>query len=181
MTQSTRYDTGLLLIALILLGCGLVMVFSTSSVVSGDSYVFLKHLVIMTFGIAVMAGAMKLDYHYYAKPWVLGVLVVLAATLLVWALLSPPINNVHRWIVVGPFRAQPSEFAKLVMVLFTASFVIARKEILNKPKEFLLPFFFILPFFTFLFILILFVALVISLGFVIFVWIVFGFLFCGLF
>jgi cell division protein FtsW len=87
---------------------------------------------------------MKLDYHWYANRWVLGLLLIASVMLLIGALLSPKINNVHRWLVLGPFRAQPSELAKLVMVLFTASFVASRKDALNEGKRALLFYFLVL-------------------------------------
>ncbi len=120
-------DRSLLWIVAILLAFGLIMVFSTSSVVSGDTSVFQKHLLLMAVGVAAMLTASQIDYRIYFRPWLLWFLVALTLALLVGALFSPEINNVRRWVLIGSFRAQPSELAKLVLVFLTA-WLLSRVE-----------------------------------------------------
>ena len=121
MSDRIAPDRTISLVVLVLLGFGLVMVFSTASVSSGELHsVVLKQAVFTVMGIAVMLIVMRIDYLYYSRPVVLGALLVLTYGLLLGCLLSPAINNTQRWLVLGPFRAQPSELAKLAIVLFTA-------------------------------------------------------------
>jgi len=66
-------------------------------------------------------------------------LVALVSVLLVIALLSPPINNVHRWITVGPITVQPSELAKIVLVIFLAYLIEKKGDRLNEWSTGLVP------------------------------------------
>lgn len=118
MSDRIAPDRTISLIVLLLLGFGMVM---TSSVSGGElQRVVLKQAIFTVLGVAIMFIVMRIDYDFYRRPIVLGAFIVLTYALLVGCLISPPINNTHRWLVVGPLRAQPSELAKLAVVLFTA-------------------------------------------------------------
>jgi cell division protein FtsW len=113
------------------LGFGLVIVFSASSVVSKELYgpstaIFFRQLASVTIGLLLFFVAMRTDYHILGRKPVLYCLLGISVILLAWALLSPGINGVNRWILLGPFRFQPSEAAKLTAIVLTAYF-LARK------------------------------------------------------
>lgn len=137
MNRKMPYDPGMMLIVLALLSFGLVMVFSASTMVSRELYgaptqIFTRQLISAMLGLAVLAVAMKVDYHLYCKRAFIAGLV--AATLLLLGLtlaLSPETNGVRRWLRVGPANFQPSELAKLVVVLLTAYFVVRHREALR--------------------------------------------------
>jgi len=109
-----------------LLGLGVVMVYSSSAVSAqvnyDDGYYFLKRQVIWaTLGIVAMLFTMSIDYHLWrklAKPVMLGTLVLLVLVLIPG--LGKVVNGARRWLGFGSFYLQPSEIAKLSMVLFSA-------------------------------------------------------------
>ncbi|MFQ5737993.1 MAG: putative lipid II flippase FtsW [Acidobacteriota bacterium] len=137
MTQ--RYDRVLISTVLALLGFGTIMVFSVSSVVSGDTGVFTRQLLLTALGIVVMLLVMQIDYHVYGRRGVMITLLAMTYLLLLLALVSPEVKGVHRWIVLGRFRFQPSELAKLVVILFTSYSLACRKEDLCSLWRGLLP------------------------------------------
>ncbi len=122
MRNRVGVDKTLLLLIFGLLSFGLVMVFSSSAVATGSSSTFFRQVIVMALGLAVMLVTMRVDYRYFGSKPIILVLLAVIYILLLGALASPPINNANRWLVIGPFRAQPSELAKLVAILFTSYF-----------------------------------------------------------
>ncbi|QDR80384.1 stage V sporulation protein E [Sporomusa termitida] len=110
-----------------LLGFGIVMVYSSSAVSAyvnyNDSYYFLKRQMIWaTLGLLAMLFTMNVDYHAWrtlAKPAMLVTLVLLVLVLIPG--LGKVVNGARRWLGFGSLYLQPSEIAKLAMVLFTAN------------------------------------------------------------
>src|SRR5690606_23855547 len=134
------YDRTLILIVLSLVGFGLVMVFSASSVVSRELYgspesILTRQFLAMVVSLICMVVAMKVDYHLYEKPLVLGLLFSLTLILLCLPLLGPGVNGAHRWINLGPVNFQPSELAKLVVILITAYFLVRQGGQIEKPNR----------------------------------------------
>ncbi|MDO8520288.1 MAG: putative peptidoglycan glycosyltransferase FtsW, partial [Deltaproteobacteria bacterium] len=138
------FDVYLLLATLLLVFVGTVMVFSSSAVFArenfGDSYFFLKKEVLFVMvGIGLMFGAKAIPYRIYWKlvyPILLFVLVILAAVLIAgeWGG-----EGVRRWFKVGIFTIQPSEFAKLAVVIFVAYALAKKKEKIREFKKGFLP------------------------------------------
>ncbi len=128
MRNRVAFDKTLLLLIFGFLSFGLVMVFSSSAVATGSSGTFFRQVVFMACGLGAMLVIMRVDYRYFgSKPVILGLL-ALTYILLLGALASPPINHANRWLVIGPFRAQPSELAKLVAILFTSYFFVRHQD-----------------------------------------------------
>jgi cell division protein FtsW len=125
MGRKLSFDRVLFLTILSMLLFGVLMVYSASSIWAlehkGSSYYYLNRQVMWALlGVAIMALTMSTDYRQYRRrPVVLGMLAV-TGLLLVWALLSPAVNGAHRWIFLGPLSFQPSEVAKLAMVVILA-------------------------------------------------------------
>lgn len=116
--------------ALVLLG--VIMVLSASSVASfaqyGSSFFFFnKQLMWTGIGIVAFVFFARRDYR---KLYGLGYVAVVVVSLLLVAVLVPGVGiNVSgssRWLGFGPFTFQPSEFAKLALILFVAD-VMGRK------------------------------------------------------
>ena len=78
-------------------------------------------------GLAAMYGAAGLDYHRLQKlaPW--GYLLSLALSGAV-LLVGDAYNGSRRWLSIGPLSFQPSEYAKLAVILLLASLVSGRKN-----------------------------------------------------
>nr|WP_092068213.1 stage V sporulation protein E [Dendrosporobacter quercicolus]NSL47002.1 stage V sporulation protein E [Dendrosporobacter quercicolus DSM 1736]SDL72169.1 cell division-specific peptidoglycan biosynthesis regulator FtsW [Dendrosporobacter quercicolus] len=117
-----------------LLGIGVIMVYSSSAVSAyvnfNDSYYFLKRQMIWaSLGLLCMIFTMNLDYHVWrklAKPMMLVTLVLLVLVLVPG--LGKVVNGARRWLGFGSLYLQPSEIAKLSMVLFTAGSLAKHQE-----------------------------------------------------
>lgn len=128
-----------------LLGIGIVMVYSSSAVSAyvnfHDSYYFLKRqLLWVTFGIIAMFFVMTVDYHWWrkiAKPILLFTLILLILVLVPG--LGKVVNGARRWLGFGSVYLQPSEFAKLSMVLFSAEYLTMRQDKITYFTKGLLP------------------------------------------
>ncbi|MEA4882928.1 MAG: putative lipid II flippase FtsW [Clostridia bacterium] len=133
-------DLVLLIVALALLGIGIVMVFSASSVTSfyeqGDPYHYLKRQSLWAvIGLAGLLLAMRINYHVWEKT--AGVLAVVGVGSLALVLV-PGIGKLvagsRRWLGFGFARFQPSEFAKLFLVMWLAAYLSGPQE---RVKDFL--------------------------------------------
>ena len=130
-----QVDKYLLWNILILLGVGLLVLSSASSVLSyqrfgNNYYYFFRQLLFGAIpGLIVMYIFSKIDYHYWQK---LAPLMVLAGIGMLVAVLIPGIGfavgGARRWIDLGAFLFQPAEFVKLAMVLYLASWYDKRQH-----------------------------------------------------
>lgn len=118
------FDYSLLFLILFLVAFGLVMVYSTSSYTAelktGSAFYYLKRQGLFgILGIFAMLLVAKLDYHIWKKfssIMMIGVLVLLVLVLI----LGTASHGAVRWIAIGPLQFQPSEVAKIVIILYTA-------------------------------------------------------------
>lgn len=125
MPKKLVVDPILLITSVCLLIFGLMMVYSASSVYSakafGNSYfLFIKQLMAGFIGFTSMIFLMKIDYHLLRKKAIIYMLITITFILLIAVLFAPPVNGAHRWFRMGPFSFQPSELAKLVLIIFLA-------------------------------------------------------------
>ena len=133
------------MIVLALLGFGLIMVFSASTVVSAELYgsqtwIFTRQLLFVILGLVTLMVSMKIDYHFYERRSVIYLLLTLSLLLLVFLLVVPGSSGVQRWIRFGPANFQPSELAKLAVILFSSFYLATRKEELHSFKRGVLPY-----------------------------------------
>jgi cell division protein FtsW len=145
MNREIPYDRGLIMTVLALLGFGLIMVFSASTVVSAEVYgsqtsIFTRQLVFVVIGLVGLMVSMKIDYHFYERSTVIYSLLLLSLALLLYLLVAPESGGVQRWIRIGPVNFQPSELAKLAVILFTSFYLVTRKEDFHSFKRGLLPY-----------------------------------------
>ncbi len=119
-------------LVMILVAFGLVMVYSSSAVKSargdqGEAHLLLVQLVKIAAAITGMLVMMKIDYRIFARHYVKILLAIVAVLLLVLVPIrgfSGEINGSSRWFRLGDFMVQPSEFAKLGLVIVLASLII---------------------------------------------------------
>jgi cell division protein FtsW len=120
----------LVLVTLALVAFGLVMVYSATSASAalgnGDPMNYLKRQAIYAcLGVALMIGLSRFDNR--RLPLAVPLLLVGSAVACIAALVvAPEINGARRWIYFGPASFQPSEVAKLALLLFAAAY-LARK------------------------------------------------------
>jgi len=139
----------LLVSAALLIGIGIMMVLSSSSVyayaITGDAYYFVKRQVV--FMLAGVLGAWLLARRSPKALRVLGWIGLGLAVAMLLATFVPGLGydagkGNRNWLQLGTpwLRLQPSEFAKLAMAVWAAD-VLARKEkLLDQPRHLLIPF-----------------------------------------
>lgn len=155
MAKKLSSDTTLFAIAMVLLGGGLVMVWSASTVLAqerhGNAFHFLIRQVIWAgLGVTVMVAAMRFDYRKLRQPAVVYSMVVATTLLLIAALFMPAVNETHRWLRLGAMSFQPAELAKLAIILFLAYHLERRAERVNDFLPGLFPPLLLLGWFAFL-------------------------------
>jgi cell division protein FtsW len=129
MSRKLPYDRTLVVAVFVTLCFGLVMVFSASGIVSQrlhDSFstVFGRQLLFVMIGFALMLVAARIDYHLYSRPVVVYSGLILTVLLLTSVFAFPPFHGARRWVILLGIRFQPSEMAKLIVVIFTAYYLI---------------------------------------------------------
>ena len=78
--------------------------------------------------LAALPVVMRVDYRNYRQPAVIWTALALVGVALVVVLFSPRVNGATRWIVLGPLGIQPSELAKITVILFMAALLERRME-----------------------------------------------------
>lgn len=144
MAKRLATDRVLLGVAVILFGAGLLMLWSASQPfsdgarVSGEA-IMARQLFFATLGVAVMLASLRFDYRILRSRTAAFSILGLAMLLLLAALASPSVNETNRWIRLGGISFQPSEFAKLAIVIFLASEFERRARSLSTFKDLLAP------------------------------------------
>lgn len=123
-------DYTLLLIIVCILGFGLVMLYSTSAYNAtlkyGNSIYYLKKQVIAAcMGFAVMYFCIKVDYHFFAR---FAGIAYLVATILCLAVnfVGSSSHGSSRWLNIFGVSFQPSELAKIAVILYLAVVISKR-------------------------------------------------------
>ena len=130
--KGKKADLKLLLIIFGMLAAGLIILYSASSVVSysvnkSTTYYFFHQLAGALIGLVAMYICSKIDYHKWQKyvPLLLVLAVLLLGAVLVHGVKA---NGSSRWIAFGSVTFQPAEFAKLVLILYIASWIDKRRN-----------------------------------------------------
>jgi cell division protein FtsW len=136
MARRLSPDYTLLAITVALMGFGMVMVWSASSVLAqdrhGSPYYFLvKQALWGVIGIGGMVAALRVDYRLLRRPGVVYGLLAASTLLLIVVLFLRPVNETHRWIRLGALSFQPAELAKLSIIVFLAYHIERRLERVN--------------------------------------------------
>jgi cell division protein FtsW len=114
------------------MGLGIVMVYSTSAILAddrfGDSFYFLKKQALFAgAGVLLMFVFMNIKYHIWEK--LAFPVLALSLLLLVFVLLfGRTAGGSTRWLLIGSFSFQPSEFTKLALVIFLSRFLTKKGE-----------------------------------------------------
>ena len=144
MARKLKSDKLLYLSTLLLVLSSWVMVYSASAVLAmdehGQPYYFLfKQVVWVVLGGCLLMLATNVDYRALKRPAVVWSLLALSTVALVAVLFSEPINGTRRWFGVAGFGVQPSEAAKLAVILFTAALLDRRMHRIDEFSYSLLP------------------------------------------
>ena len=125
-----RPDVILSIPVVILLGFGMVMVYSASGVQSKEIYddagvFFFKQMVALIIGLGAMTAAIFVPHHTYRKRPFLFLAVTAVVLLLIGVIFQYEAKGAHRWYYIGRFGFQPSDLAKLVAIMCVAAYATA--------------------------------------------------------
>lgn len=142
-TTKGAIDERLLAAYLSALVIGLVMIYSTSSILAegrfGSHLLFLRQQCLWALlSLAVVFVISKLDLQrlaVYSAP-----AVALSMVLLVLAFFGPARNEAHRWIMLGPFSGQPSEVFRFVLIFYLAFSLANPRRDLTDLRRLLMPY-----------------------------------------
>ena len=143
------YDYSLLAVVFLLVIIGLVILYSTSAyngqVKFHDRFYYLKKQAFATaLGLALMFFMANIDYHIWQKfavPAYITALMLSVAVLLV----GDEYNGSKRWLSFGPLSFQPSEFAKIAVILFLACVITKNVRKMKQMRYLLFVMLLILP------------------------------------
>ena len=141
-----RHERGLLfLIVLSLISIGIVMIYSSSAIYAneryGDTTYFLKrHLLQLAVGLVAFGATLAVPYQRlrrYAKG------LVFISFLLLLLVLIPPFGRrgggASRWLWMGPFSFQPSEAAKIILLIYLSDYLTRKRSLLSSFRDGFLP------------------------------------------
>ncbi len=144
MARTLKYDKVLFIATLLLVFASVVMVYSASAILALERfeqpYLFLtKQVMWVVLGLAVLAIAMRIDYRTYRNDAFVWSVLGVVGLALVAVLFSAPVNGTRRWFGVGGLGIQPSEFAKIACIMFTALILERRMHRIDDLSYSLLP------------------------------------------
>ncbi len=144
--RGKKPDKWLIIVVLFLLLIGLGMLLSASLVVSQEQtnnpYHYFVHQLIYggVGGLILFFIVQKIDYKIYKK---LSLLIFFLALILCVLVFVPQLGMKHggaqRWLILGPINFQPSEFLKLALIIYLATF-FSKKEVQSGTTNTLVPF-----------------------------------------
>jgi rod shape determining protein RodA len=135
-----RLDWVLLLTTLALSAIGAILVWSATRfndrLTEGDPDAFLKrHLINLAIGLALGACTMLFDYRMLRAYAPFVYVLSIVGLLLVLSPLGQTINGSHSWIVLGGLSIQPSEFAKVALVVGAAMLLAEKRDAEDTPRD----------------------------------------------
>ena len=139
--RAGRFDRTLFLLLVVLTGFGLVMVYSTSGILASEKYQDSFHYLAsqsLGAGAALLAvlALLSIRRAFYQNMFLVNGFFLLSLLLLALCFVMPEHARTNRWVEWGGLRLQPSELAKLSLVLFLAFWLDRKKDKLREVKTF---------------------------------------------
>ena len=148
-TKRAGMDISFLALVVILLAIGVTMVLSASfarayfdpgGVTKGKAtYYFIRQFIFAALGVAAMIICSRLPVGFY-KRFSMPVLIAAVILLMLVPIIGTNANGAKRWIALGAFTIQPSEIAKIGIILAFASMICARRGRMKSFRYGILPF-----------------------------------------
>lgn len=151
--NAPNYDQGLLWVTMILLGIGLVMVYSASiaiaeadkAVGNNSSYYLVRQAIFIVISLSAAFVAFNIPVTWWQKMAPYLFLVGLALLVLV---LIPGIGRVvggsRRWLSLFVINLQPSEFMKLFAAMYVADYTVRKAAVMDSFKKGFMPMLFVM-------------------------------------
>ncbi|MCU0927415.1 MAG: putative lipid II flippase FtsW [Hydrogenophaga sp.] len=132
------FDQPLLWVVVALLAWGLVMVYSASIAMPDNprfanyahTHFVMRHAISMSIGVVAAFVAFQLPLRTWEKlaPWMFALTLVLLVVVLI-PFIGKGVNGARRWIPLGLMNFQPSELAKLAVLLYAADYMVRKMEV----------------------------------------------------
>jgi cell division protein FtsW len=151
--NAPNYDQGLLWVTMILLGIGLVMVYSASiaiaeadkAVGNNSSYYLVRQAIFLVISLSAAFVAFNIPVAWWQKMAPYLFLIGLALLVLV---LIPGVGRVvggsRRWLSLFVINLQPSEFMKLFAAMYVADYTVRKAAVMDSFKKGFLPMLFVM-------------------------------------
>lgn len=147
MKKTFKYlDKPLLIVSVLLFIFGLIMVFSASNVIAymshevSASHYFVKQAIFLFVGLILSLIMIRFPTKTYGMlSWIL--LVVFSISLVLLLIFVDPKNQARSWFELGPVSVQPSEFIKVIIIVWLAYFYELKQKKLNTYTTSLFPMF----------------------------------------
>ncbi|MBA2258457.1 MAG: putative lipid II flippase FtsW [Acidobacteria bacterium] len=144
MARKLKSDKLLFTATLLLVCTSVVMVYSASAVMAAQDwnnpYLFLfKQATWALLGLLIVQLIMRIDYHNYRQPVVIYTALAIVCIALIAVLFGRPVKGANRWLHILGLGVQPSELAKLCVVVFVAALLERRMERIDEPAHALVP------------------------------------------
>jgi cell division protein FtsW len=138
------FDMPLLVVTLLLVVLGIFFVFSSSGFMAREKYNQSFHFMVQQIlgaaaGLILIAFLVSVKKSFFLQPAFVYGLLGLTIFLLALCLVMPTVARTNRWIVLLGLRFQPSELAKISLILFLATYAEAKKDTLNEKKTLAVP------------------------------------------
>lgn len=149
LDQSLKIDWLFILLTFALMSCGVALVFSATIAedISVVEMFWFKQIVYFLFGSVVAAALIFVRIDWLKRVAVPLYILALVLLCVVLFFAGDVVKGAGRWIDLGIFKLQPSEFAKIAYLLIISYWLSKHPVSLYKTKTFVVPFFlFIVPF-----------------------------------
>ena len=144
MARKLKSDKWLFMATLMLVCTSVVMVYSASAIILGERgenpyLLLLKQGTFALIGLCMVQLIMRIDYRTYRQPVVIWTGLALVGLALVAVLFGREVKGATRWLNIGPLGIQPSEMAKIAIIVFVAALLERRMDRIDEPSYALLP------------------------------------------
>jgi len=138
------FDKPLFYATLVMISLGLVMVTSASGFFAlektGQMFFFsIQQAVGAAAGAFLVVLLLPIRRPFYKSPVFIFGLLAMTLVLLLLCFVMPPAAGTNRWVILGGVRFQPSELAKISLVLFLAWYIDRKREKIREPLTLLIP------------------------------------------
>ncbi len=138
------FDVPLLAATIALVVLGVFFVFSSSGFMASQKYNQPLHFMVQQIlgaivGLMIVAFLISVKKSFFLQPSFVYGLLGVTIFLLVLCLAMPSVARTNRWIVLPGLRFQPSELAKISLILFLATYAEAKKDTINELKTLAIP------------------------------------------
>jgi rod shape determining protein RodA len=135
--QFKAFDFVLTVMIFVLAVSGIIMLASATRIdINGIDGLFKRQIMWIGTGFVLMLAAAFIDYHFICKFYI--PIYILTVGLLVAIFSAKAITGTNRWFGIGEQSIQPSEFAKVFMIIFLSKFIDKKGDGVNKMSVILL-------------------------------------------